>query len=474
MLSFLLTTAPMALAQEEPAPAAEPATAGNAMDAQSEAAADPAKEEGKLPVSGYFSNRYRARWTGANNDHDYYGVLSLNYGDPWKERVTAHAMGRFSADLDGNQDTIGYYVFDNVVDVKDRWADARLYYLYADVNRVGPIERIRLGRQIDHTTPEIAYFDGGEVETKSFTPVKLSLGGYAGAPVRIYDDFFTDGLIAGTWAQIRPWRMTRVRADWMHVSDDYFGSRAHNDLLGVAAWQNMQVDDDNLVILHGRYTALEGKNRDVRGQLTFRNSKWDLLLAGSYYGLLEKQQQLTIEFDPFYTTLFTLAPYHEATGRLSKGFYDVFMLDAGLQIRVLQDEADAGQYNREFNRYYVTGTIMKLFMEGLSLSGTLEMWHSHTLGEADRNIVTGGGEIAYKHGRTFQASAGTSYALYKYDFYTNFERDDVRTYFARVKYRFAKRYLIELKYELETHDYDYAIDYYDRYNEFTGRFVMEL
>jgi hypothetical protein len=54
----------------------------------------------------------------------------------------------------------------------------------------------------------------------------------------------------------------------------------------------------------------------------------------------------------------------------------------------------------------------------------------------------------------WSGSVGSYYSLYKYDMFTNTERDDVRTYYLRVGQEVRDGLSFDLGYELENNDID--------------------
>ncbi len=414
------------------------------------------------PVSGWISNRYRARWTSGSSDQDYYGLFNLGVGDSTKDRVTARMLARVSVDLDGHQNPRGFYSYDNLADPKNGRADGRFYDGYIDINRVKYMETIRLGRQTIYTTPEMAYVDGAYAESRWLARNKVQTGGYIGVPVRTYGQYSDGKLIAGLFGQARPWYSARARIDWMHVND-YFYGKHHNDLFRFSGWQTVAHD----LMVDGYFTVLEKQGRDVMGRLTYNKPEWELLAQVSYQKLLHPENQLALEFDRFSATLFELMPYHDIRAMISKGFFSLMIVEAGMQLRRLDRVEYSTQFNREFSRGYSSVTFTKVFIDGLSLNGTIDYWRTPDPTLADRKIVTGGGELAYKKARILKASVGTSYALYKYDYYLKREQSDVRSYYGRFWWRFADHFRLDMKYEFDD-------DSFGHYQEFNGALVWEL
>jgi hypothetical protein len=59
-------------------------------------------------------------------------------------------------------------------------------------------------------------------------------------------------------------------------------------------------------------------------------------------------------------------------------------------------------------------------------------------------------------GEKVVASIGSYYSLYKYDLYLVEERDDVRTYYLRLRYKGGPSWSCDLRYEYEDSFDDYS------------------
>jgi hypothetical protein len=392
-----------------------------------------------IPIHGSLSSRLRFRWTGSDHDTDLYETLSLTVGDAERQTVTGYLLARMAVDLDGTTHSKGYYVFDSIQDTYTSPVTAQLYEAYGDLHRVGPVELARLGRQTLYETPVVAYLDGARVETEDLTGLKLRFGGYGGVPVHFYESSPQGDLIAGLYGQVQPWKGGRARVDWMHVDDQtYFGDFG-NDLFGFSAWQELF----ERVQLYGQYTRLEGRSRDVTARATWREPEWDLVVQGWFYELLRTQRDYAIEFDPFYNAALEYHPYLQTRVLVGKGIGEYVTVDGGAEVRRLKDPADEGDFNHNFQRFFVTPTVQGVGLKGLSVSLTGEIWKS------DDEIRSWGADVTQKFTEALRGSVGTYFSLYKYDYYSATERDDVRTYYLRLRYKLAKDLRLDGGYEYE-------------------------
>jgi hypothetical protein len=189
---------------------------------------------------------------------------------------------------------------------------------------------------------------------------------------------------------------------------------------------------------------LEGEDRDILFRATVYDAERDFSLQGSYYELLKAQKDFSLEFDPFYSTVLDQFPYSQTRWLLSKGLTEHFNLQGGVESRQVEHHWQKGAFNRDFERYFVTPSVDDLPIEGMSASLTGETWNG-----AGRDIETWGGEISHRCTERLKGTVGTSYALYKYDYYSHRERDHVRTYYFGIDHKWTESIDLGLKYEFE-------------------------
>jgi hypothetical protein len=428
--------------------AAPPPTQGEpaapAADAKAPADAAPQAAAASHPyrISGSLSSAYRGRWTSGADDQDVYEVLSLDFGDPAHNRWTGHMLGRLSGDLDGNNG--GSDPFFNLDDTKSGAVDGRLYDAWGQLNGVGPFEQVRIGRQWNYDTPEVAWFDGVSAETREKGSKRTQFGAYGGIPVRLYESSHTGDQLFGLYAQTHPWKGSRVRADWLHLEDDSLLGKHNDDLLGLDVSQ----DAGKNLRLEGNYTRLEQHDRDLLLRATWSQAESDLVLQASYYELLHTQFDNALELDPFSTALFEYFPFHEFRLLGSKGVGKHLSLEGGADVRRVEDDSDIGQFNRDFERYYATANLIDSLPAGLGLSATGEIWDSN-----GSDIRSWGADLSRKWNGGVDGSLGTYYSLFKVDLVSGEERDDVQTYYVKLRWK-RKSTRWDLRYEYEDDDPD--------------------
>lgn len=435
-----------------PVPQDAPAAAAGADTGLQSAAGAPlvADDGGGLDLSGSLTGQWRARKSGDAHDQDVYGVLGFDVGDASQDSITGHFLGRISADIDGQGDADSQQVFGSLQDTYGEAAHVDLYEASVDFHRPfdAPLT-LRAGRQIDYATPEFAHFDGVRVESEPLGGSKLVAGAYGGVPVRLYDATSIADQIVGAWAEARPWTGGRVRGDWMYLHQDAQPSDYDNDLLGLSVWQRVGAH----VLVDAGYSMLEEESRDVRLRATYDDGEGDLMVQAGYYRLLNPQADFAYEFDPYYATLQEYQPFGQYRLLVSKALTDTLRLDLGGDLRDLENEDDESRLNHGYERAYATFVIADILTRGLDLSLTGDTWNSD-----EQDIDTWGVDLTWAPDSTWRASAGSSYALYKYDVALDEERDDVRVWYVRLRRKLDSAWTIDLAYEYEDDDYD---DYHE-------------
>lgn len=423
--------------KEAPAPKPDTSSAGLAEQALG------------FPVTGTLTIKYRARWNYEDDDQDFYGYLSTDIGNPKKHTLTAHFFLRGTKDIDGNHAGSRYFVFDSITDTYEESWNGRLYYGYLDLHRVGPIESARLGRQVLNETPIPVYIDGLNAESKPWKEALSLQGGlYGGIPVHPFESSPSGDWIAGAWAQVKPWKGARVRADYTAIRDDYRDEVYRSDLVGLAVWQ--QVAD--VLTLSGTCTILDSSSRDYRVSGVFYDPAWDFKADLSWYQLLHRQRMSSIDTDLFTPVGGDYQPYGQGRLLLAKGFGDHVTIEGGAEIREVWDVDREGKFNRSFQRYFLTPGLKEWPIAGFSLSVTGEYWHvRHTQDGSTKSV---GGDLTYAVLKNLKASLGSNFALYKYDLYEQIEKEHVQTYYAKVTYSPWKPLKLNLAYEMESLDRD--------------------
>jgi hypothetical protein len=381
-----------------------------------------------------------ARWTSGAHDNDLYALLSLDAGDPEADKWSGHLMARGYWDLDGvvsAQDDPFFYTLENTFDSA---FVAQLYEAYVDVHSLGPVDDLRIGRQFVYDTPVTVWFDGARADSEELGKARWSFGLYGGIPVHQYSSSVSGDSIVGVYAQVHPWKNARLRGDWMHVVDEQILATPDADLISFDLFQAI----GKSLQLEGRYSLLDSQSNDLLLQATWLDPEDGLTVRASYFNLLSAMGDLPLEFDPFFLSLLTLFPYQEIQALASKDFGEHWNVQGGVDVRVVSDDGDIGEFNRNYQRYYLTGTAIELLPGDLTLALTGEWWD----GDGE-DFGSWGADLSRRWGKLFDAAIGSNYALYKFDPFFGGEEDSVRTYYLGVRYRPRSDLTFGLRYEFE-------------------------
>jgi hypothetical protein len=398
-----------------------------------------------VPVHGTLSLGYLLRTSSQDSDQDVYGLLGVDIGDPERQRVTAHFLAKSAWDLDG---TSSGSTFSSLEDTYGHSLTAQLYEAYADYHADAGVDFVRLGRQILEETPVQTYFDGLRVDSKPIGTLSGKFGAYGGVPSHLYESSPEGDVIVGAFGELRPFTATRARLDFMQVKDEYLALNRNNAMARLAVWQQL---GDSLSV-YGDYTLLDWQSRDFQVRGTWTPPDHDLQVEVSYFELLKTQRAQAIEFDPYFESAGEYDPYRELRASASKGIGKHFSVAGGADVRRLVHDADEGDFNHDFERWYLSPTLIDFPIQGMTITLTGDLWNA-------RDEVTSTGELDVTQAFTKEtkAHAGTSYSLYKYDILTMSERDHLRTYYVGIETRATKTLRLRL-------DYAYEVDPFDHYN----------
>jgi len=395
-------------------------------------------------TSGYVDLRTQSRWAEDADveDHDLYGVFGADHETAGPRPWSFHVLLRGSLGLDEQDpDSVFYGVQDTY---PDRF-DGRVYHAWVQAPVAERLAVSRFGRMVIHETPETAYLDGAQVETQPVGPTHFLVGAYGGLSARQFEDWPSEEWMGGFYTSFLPWVGGRIRLDWMHFDDDVRFGDGQNDL--VAGGLTHQLARD--LSVEGNYSLLDGDSNDMRlkGQWFWPEQQAAVRL--SYYRLLETQANLAYELNPFFNVLNTYFPFDETQLVVSKAFAEVLELQGGLDARRVDDEGDIGRYNRDFDRYYATASLVELLPLKTTLSVTGEKWDG-----PGNDIDTWGVDLSSRPREDTRLSLGSYYSLYKYYLDVATEREDVRTYYAEIRNTVSESTKVTAKYEYEDDELD--------------------
>lgn len=391
-------------------------------------------------IHGSLATRYRGRWTEGAHDNDLYATGSIQFGDPSRNPWTGYFLGELDLDLDGQSNSSGQSPFFGLQDTYDSDLVPRLYAAYVDYHDAAWFDVVRLGRQTVYATPAVAWFDGLSVETRPVSDLELQFGAYGGLAVFAYESLDPSNVLAGAYAELEPWQGAQARLDYMYLEDEKTIGISTANIVGLSLGQsfgaNFRFDANG--------TTLDGHGRDYTLKASWVLPEDDFSVQASFYQLLETQKSLPLQIDPFYTSLLAQFPYYQTRLMASKGFGDKLGLQGGFDLRRVTDESDVGVFNRDFQHGFVTATLTNTLPADLELSVTGDLWYS-----TGDDITTWGLDLSRQFGDRWGASIGSYFSLFKYDVAQAEEQNDVRTYYAGVRWRQSVAAAWDLRYEYE-------------------------
>ncbi|MBU0505945.1 hypothetical protein KJ708_08135, partial [bacterium] len=247
-------------------------------------------------VTGSLAGRYHFRTTGGEQDHDIETIATLNFGDSNKHRFTGAIQGGGLFDLNG--DNAAY--FSNIYNTFSNSSVGRLYYAYMDVNRFGPVNQLRIGRQHKYSLDSL-YFDGASLETHTYSG--FTLGAFGGVPVHQFESqlgFDYGDWVAGGSLQWRPIAIMQFKFDITYLRDKLTGFRVaagdqSDTLMGGSVW----IDVVKWLHVYSRVTAFTDQMRDFEIGATVKLPDQDLRFRLSGYRLLNGYAIRVLEWDVF-------------------------------------------------------------------------------------------------------------------------------------------------------------------------------
>lgn len=400
------------------------------------------KQEAKL--SGYTQVRMRSRWTGDGDDEDtdVYGVVGLDYDPGTMSGWSFHMLGRTAWSVDRQPASSVFY---SEQDTHDRDVDGDIYHAYVDLPMKEDFRQARLGRMLMFDTPETIHFDGAQFETHPMGLTAFTMGAYAGSSVHLSETWPSDEWLGGVYATFRPWEKGTMRFDLMHFEDDARIGDGDNDLITMGL--SHRLTDE--VRVEGEYSMLDGDARDMRLKSFALFPDQELTVRVSYYQQFERELDFASELNPFYNFLNVSEPYNQEQLSFTKSFGESLDLIGGIDSRRVEDDADIGRFNRDFDRYFITASMPDLLPMSTTLGLTGEVWDS-----PQNDISTWGVDLTTTLEDGAEASVGSYYSLYKYYWDVAAEREDVRTYFGEYKRDLSESSSFKVRYEYEDESVD--------------------
>lgn len=424
--------------------------------------------EDLLTYRGSISVRWRGRFADSAHDNDLSMYVRTQINDAWNDDTSFTLFGRVTQDLDGYQNGRDGSTYFNIVDTFDHATNARLYRAHLDVRGKAfgagdAIERVRVGRQ-EAILGATYLFDGMSVTTtKIEDAANLQFTAYGGSPVRFFEDSRSGDWLAGAMARWDVCSRVQMEVEYTHIDERYRGfrlanGRAASDYARISVTAN---PIDRLEI-QGRYGWLEGNTRDIELTSRLQIPEIGTDVTGSLLVFTNTQRDHAFEYDPYFGILGALQAYVQYGLQARTRIDDTWSFSEGFSVRQLTDEANEGQFNREYGRAFVSVMADELPLPDttISLSGD---WY---VAQGD-DIVGASLDVSWRPLDDFQASFGTAYYLYRLDFFAQQERSDVQAYYLRMQKQLGGGFSVDARYELEEAEGDI---FHGLYLGFTYRF----
>jgi len=403
------------------------------------------KESLRCVIEGYLSQEARFRSAGGESDFDLYTHLDAQASRAGTHPMRARLNGRLVADAGGEQRP-----GDLLYDVWDRYehdVQLRLYEGFGEVGGLlgGPLA-VRGGRQFLEEGAWF-HFDGVRLDLDCDKRVDgLDVTAFLGVPVRFGEQERSDAWLAGFVGRMQFTDRTRGRFEYVHVSEFFEGingppvdpvtdpvtlpaDHVDDDLFGLSLWH----EPAETVRLFGRVTLLDGDFNELHllARWFTKDGRWAVVLE--YYQLFGTLENVTNDLTPYAPMLGNYSPFTRIAVRATRRIGEDWILQGALSHRELSQQEDEGVFNHEYNQYTVMATRTGLLEGKLDLTLT-----ANGFGSSANDVVTAGGHVDWRLSTTVDLSGGVDYALYKYDWFQDTERENVWSYSARVRWKVRK------------------------------------
>jgi len=402
-------------------------------------------------VTGFVTVETNYRFGHHDRDLDTVLWFGVEMGNDSVDAVTGAFSGRMQWDMNGLADRNNNLVVPDeaaFVDYNDLESDRvaeQVYTGYVDFNRLGIVDKLRIGRQF-HDGYTGGHFDGGQVFLRPGD--KTSVNIYGGVPVNYYkftgDSTWSSDRIYGGSVTSRISKPLTVSLDLQGVRDSttFYGThRDYNAVLGVRY--------DFLETMHGSLieNVVNGQQRNLNSTLVYWNVEHDLNLTFDYAWMPEKLDDLSDGYTPYSDILGRLEPYQTFRLLASKGLGENFEVGAELTSHELLDTTDETIFDKEWVRTQASLSTFDLFIEDLRASVHFDYWDS-----TDDSEYSLGGEVRQRIDRNHILEAGTYYSKFKYREISYLETLNVQTYFVRWRWTLSHDLGFLMKAELEDAD----------------------
>ena len=398
-------------------------------------------------MSGFVSLETEYRFGGHDRDLDTTFRFFVELGDDRVDSVTGSVSGRLLWDMNGLARPSGVTFGDDAayVDYNDIEGDRltqRIYTAYVDFNRLGPLDKLRVGRQFhDGTTG--GHFDGLRVAASPFEKTTVSL--YGGVPVNEYK---ATGRRAAENDRIYGGMITNRFLDDLSVTLDVQGYRDRTEFYGFhtdyqAALGLRYNFQDNL-----RGSVLEnvinGEQRDLNCSLVYWNTSYDLSVTMNYVWMPERLEDLSDGYTPYTDMMARLEPYQLFRVMGTKGLGEHVEVGADFTSHELIDTTDETIFNKEYTRTQASLSLLDLPIDDLRATIHYERWDSTD--DAEYSL---GGDVRQRLTRSHTLEAGSYFSKFKYRNVSFVRTQDVQTTYLKWRWAVTRDLNFQLKAEIE-------------------------
>jgi hypothetical protein len=398
-------------------------------------------------LAGQSRTMYQYQSAGDEKDSDLYEYLYVRGRGLGGNRLDFYGSGKLHWDLDD----AGTQADDLYAGIEDR-ARSEQYLYQAYIEGHDPAGRVRLrgGRQYVDIADSL-HLDGAQLILWE----QARLGGrlFGGLPVSYYSSV-SDDWAAGASLLARPWEENQTRLTFVQYHDESRGEDDHR--LGLDSRQRLPADWRTRLVgslLNDRFEAAGFDLYYLPGEGALDGS-----FSVRRWGGADGE---TRQYSPLQEILGDLEPYTYLTARLTKGVLPWLFVSPGVAARLVSS-ADEDAQNRDYRRYDLT--VSAQAGRAWLASVAAEYWN---VDEGD-SFVGASGEIRYRNGRRWEASAGSGYYRYEYARYSDFtgtiNAGDVRvaadgtrientpdsySYFLRGKWNVTKSVSVQARVDVE-------------------------
>lgn len=355
-----------------------------------------------FPLSGSLDLGLVWKRSDHEEDLDLHASLALRWGDAMRDTVTASLSASAWWDLDGTRKTYGYYPFDSIHDTYERRFVAHLHQACAELHRLGPLRRARLGRQ-SLGLCETLRFDGLRLDSSRLslgTLGELEAAAFGGLPLHAWESSAHGDALAGArlaWHHGRELRF-RLGGAWIRDRAGLWGrsGNTRSTLLHLDGFWT----PDPAFSLHGGFLLLSRGTSDLRLdpadlRLTARGTVPGLRLTAlaDLHVRWTARDDPAAELNPYDPVLGDSQTFRKGRCLLVLPLDDRMECEVGALVYDLASSLDNGPLGRDLVSLHAAFRTRDLFVENLDLAVTADTWNPSD-GGSRQGLH---GEMRYRH-----------------------------------------------------------------------------